>query len=193
MLVGYTDIPTTGGSDHQNLENAAVPDDGSGATAGASVSHSEGTIDDPLDPLASHASSYAQAADVCVLPSNGACTIGADLVRSQSNARATSGGASANDDGSVFTNITVLGTTRTIETPNQRIDLPGIGYVVFNEQVCDNEDDGASLADGCDTGDGHAGLTVRAIHVFITVEDALGLPAGAEVIVAEAHSDATYR
>jgi hypothetical protein len=72
--------------------------------------------------------------------------------------------------------------------PNQRIDVPGVGFVILNEQFCDNN---ASLAGRCADGAGHAGLTVRAIHVFVTVpNNALGLKTG-EVIVAEAHSDAT--
>jgi hypothetical protein len=72
------------------------------------------------------------------------------------------------------------------------VELPGIGFVIFNEQFCDN---GAALP-SCmgSTTPGHSGLTVRAIRVVITAPDnPAGLPAGAEVIVAEAHSDATFR
>ena len=65
--------------------------------------------------------------------------------------------------------------------PNTVIRLPlGLGYVVLNEQV----------PDGPETG--HTGLTVRAVHAVITAPfNLLGI--GAEVIVAEAHSDATFR
>ena len=61
------------------------------------------------------------------------------------------------------------------------INLPGIGFVILNEQ----------FSDGPETG--HSGLTVRAIHMVVTVPDnPFGLTAGAEIIVAEAHSDATF-
>lgn len=51
---------------------------------------------------------------------------------------------------------------------------------LLNEQV----------PDGPETG--HTGLTVRAVHAVVTLPLA-PLFAGAEVIVAEAHSDATFR
>jgi len=71
--------------------------------------------------------------------------------------------------------------------PNTKVEIPGVGYVIFNEQFCD---DGAALPD-C-AGSNHAGLTVRAIRLVVTVPDnALGLTVG-EVIVAEAHSDASF-
>jgi len=69
------------------------------------------------------------------------------------------------------------------------VELPGIGYVILNEQFCDN---GAALPD-CSDGSGHAGLTVRAVHVVVTVPgNPTGLQPGAEVILDEAHSDATW-
>jgi len=59
--------------------------------------------------------------------------------------------------------------------------------VIFNEQFCDN---GAALPD-C-AGSTHAGLTVRAIHLVVTVPDNdLGLRVG-DIIIAEAHSDASF-
>jgi hypothetical protein len=74
--------------------------------------------------------------------------------------------------------------------PNTVIEIPGIGFVILNEQFCDNA---ASLAAGCSDGTGHAGLTVRAIHVVVTVPgNPTGLTPGAEIIVAEAHSDAFF-
>ena len=41
------------------------------------------------------------------------------------------------------------------------ITLPGIGFVILNEQICEN---GATLANTCSDGTeaGHTGLTVRA-------------------------------
>jgi hypothetical protein len=57
----------------------------------------------------------------------------------------------------------------------------------------------AGLTDSKSTGDPgatcagtkHSGLTVRAIHVVVT-KGALGLLPGVDVVVAEAHSDATF-
>ena len=64
--------------------------------------------------------------------------------------------------------------------------------MILNEQFCDNQ---GTLAANCSDGTvfGHAGLTVRAIRVVVTVPDnALGLKTG-QVIVAESHSDADFR
>jgi hypothetical protein len=87
--------------------------------------------------------------------------------------------------------VTVNGTTVPLDaSPNQRVDIPGVGFVILNEQFCDNN---ASLVAKCADASGAAGLTVRAIHIFVTVpSNPLGLQTG-EVIVAESHSDAMFR
>jgi hypothetical protein len=181
--VGFVSIPPTGGHDHQDLDEARL----SGLTAGASVSDSSGD----LAPTASTASSYAQAAGVCALQSASGCTVGADLVHSVSNSTANGSGAASNDGDTKLLGVTVQGQVIPVEpAPNTRIEIPGVGFVILNEQFCDN---GASLAGHCANGTGHAGLTVRAIHAFVTVpSNPLGLKTG-EVVVAEAHSDATFR
>jgi hypothetical protein len=183
LMVGFVSIPATGGHDHQDLDETGL----TSATAGAAVSDSNGT----LGPTESAASSYAQAANTCVLQGATGCTIAAELVRAQSNSAANGSGASSNDTGTTLVAASVLGTPLSAAPPpNTVIDLPGIGFVILNEQFCDNN---ASLASGCAAGAGHAGLTVRAIHVVVTVPDnPLGVKTG-EVIVAEAHSDAMYR
>jgi hypothetical protein len=174
VLAGFVSIPPTGGRDHQDLDQAALPN----LTSGTAVSDSSGT----LSPSTSNASSYAQAQSVCAFPSAAGCTVAAQLVRSVSNSAADATGASSNAGDSQLVGVTVSG------APNQRVDIPGVGFVILNEQFCDNN---ASLAAHC-AGAGHAGLTVRAIHVFVTVPtNPLGLSTG-EVIVAEAHSDATF-
>jgi hypothetical protein len=180
VTVGFVSIPATGGEDHQDLDEAAL----SVLTAGASVADSRGT----LGPTASTATSYAQVAGVCLLPG---CTVRADVVRGESSSTANAAGASSNDGDTKLLGLTVNGTAMPVEPgPNQRVELPGIGFVILNEQFCD---DGAALASGCADGTGHAGLTVRAIRLVVTVpENPLGVKTG-EIIVAEAHSDATYR
>ena len=61
--------------------------------------------------------------------------------------------------------------------PNTQVSLPGVGYVVLNEQI--------------PTGDGvHAtGLTVNMIHVYLT-DPILGTPAG-EIVIGAAKSAAS--
>jgi len=180
VTVGFTSVPATGGHDHQDLDEATV----SAVTAGISVSDSRGT----LGTTESAASSYAQVAEVCLGPTEGGCTVGAELVRAESNSAANAAGASSNDGGTKILGATVGGTPVQVEPgPNQRIEIPGVGFVIFNEQFCDN---GAALPD-CG-GFTHAGLTVRAIHLVVTVPDnPLGLRVG-DIIIAEAHSDATF-
>jgi hypothetical protein len=63
VMVGFASVPSRGGHDHQDLDEATV----SGVTAGASVSDSRGT----LGTTESSASSYAQVAEVCLGPTEG--------------------------------------------------------------------------------------------------------------------------
>ncbi|HEV8682936.1 MAG TPA: choice-of-anchor P family protein [Actinomycetota bacterium] len=179
VTAGYVSIPATGGHDHQDLDQAAVL----GHTAGASVTDSTGT----LGPTLSRASSYAQATGVCVAPGPTGCTVGAELVRSESNSSAEATGARSDDGDSKLVGVVVAGNPVPVQAdPNTRIEIPGVGFVILNEQFCDG---GTTLPD-C-AGADHAGLTVRAIHLVVTVPDnPLGLRLG-EVIVSEAHSDAT--
>ena len=184
--VGFVDIPLNGGLDQQKLNKVEI----SGAvTAGASESESSGA----LGPSASTASSFARASGVCVLPSGSACTASATAVKTQSNSTANALGASSNANGTELLGIVVAGTPVAANPPpNTVIDLPGVGFVILNEQFCDNQ---GTLAANCSDGTlfGHAGLTVRAIRVVVTVPDnALGLKTG-QVIVAESHSDADFR
>ena len=127
---------------------------------------------------------------MCALPTASGCTVGAQLIRSVANSTAGAAGASSNAGDSQLVGVTVNGTTVPVDaSPNQRVDIPGVGFVILNEQFCDNS---ASLAARCSDGTGAAGLTVRAIHIFVTVpSNPLGLQTG-EVIVAEAHADAMF-
>jgi len=183
--VGFVDIPPSGGLDHQSLENVAIS---AAMSAGASESESSGT----LTGGASTASSFAQASEVCLLSGGNTCGIAATVVKSKSNSTATASGASSNDAGTQLVGVVVLGTpVSSAPPPNTVIDLPGIGFVILNEQFCDNEGTLPNCSDG--TVAGHAGLTVRAIRLFVTAPDnPLGLQTG-QVIVAESHSDAAFR
>jgi hypothetical protein len=175
-MVGYVSIPASGGRDHQDLDEAQV---GSTAGAGASVSESSGA----LSATASTASSYAQAGNVCLLEAGAACTISATVVRAQSNSTANASGASSNATGTQLVSVTAGSQTfSSAPPPNTVITLPGIGFVILNEQFADA------------AAPGHSGLTVRAIRVVVSVPDnPFGLEQGAEIIVAEAHSDASFQ
>lgn len=181
IVQGYVAIPATGGYAHQGYDQAAVPGDGSIATNGTWVTHSEGSI---ADPALSTATSYAQAENVCVLKNGTVCTVFAELLRSESASTAEDGVRSSTDGGSTKTflvNASVLGVRVTSGVNNEVVDLPGIGFVILNEQVADA------------AAPGHTGLTVSAIHVVITKEkNPFNLPVGADIVVAQAHSDATF-
>jgi len=87
------------------------------------------------------------------------------------------GDATGSDgEGSSLANLVVNGVSVDDPAPNTRLDLPGAGYVVLNEQI--------------PTGDGVAtsGITVNMIHVVLT--NLLGAKTG-EVIVGSATSGVT--
>jgi hypothetical protein len=148
------------------------------------------------------ASSFAETSGACVLSAGGLCQVSATVIRSQSNSTADPTGALSNAGGTQLLQATVLGsdvcTTLGLDAtctppPNTTIPLAGVGFVVLNEQVCDNN---GTLANGCADGTdaGHAGLTVRAIRIVVTVpSNPLGLALGTQIIVSEAHSDAEFK
>jgi hypothetical protein len=101
------------------------------------------------------AQSTASAASINIL--NGLIT--ADEVIANVMSSRTASGAASYADGSTFTNLVVAGVPVTSGdgpvAPNTNISLPGVGYVVLNEQI--------------PTGDGvtSSGMTVNMIHVYL--------------------------
>lgn len=101
------------------------------------------------------AQSTASAASVNIL--NGLIT--ADEVIANVMSSRTATGAASNADGSTFTNLVVAGVPVTsgdaAVAPNTKMNLPGVGYVVLNEQI--------------PSGDGvrSTGLTVNMIHLYL--------------------------
>jgi hypothetical protein len=182
---GFVSIPPTGGQSQQDLAQASV----SAGRVGAAQSESSGVLGLPTTT----ASSYAEAASVCVASGPSGCGVSAQVVRSQANSSGTSTTATSNDSGTSFVGLSVLGTPAAVgANRNQVVELPGIGFVILNEQFCDN---GAALPT-CTSGSaaGTSGLTVRAIHLVVTVpSNPTGLTPGSEIIVAEAHSDVMVR
>ena len=122
-----------------------------------------------MDMQASTAQSTAHLENVIVL--NGLITAETVIAATSSW---VSGAAGWNAEGSSFTNLAVngvpLGSGDYLPAPNTRVNLPGVGYVVLNEQIAS----------------GAAGITVNMIHVVL--QNALtGLTTG-EIIVASASS-----
>lgn len=175
-MVGFVTIPATGGRDYQDLDEVDI---GTTASADTFVTESSGA----LSATASTASSYAQAENVCLLRTSNVCTISATLIRSQSNSSADASRAASNENGTHLIGLVVGSQTfSSAPPPNTVITLPGIGFVILNEQFADAP------------AEGHSGLTVRAIRIVVSVpENPFGLVQGAEIIVAEAHSDAMFR
>jgi hypothetical protein len=119
------------------------------------------------------AQSTSSAASVNIL--NGLIT--ADEVVANVMSSAGQSGAFSNADGSTFTNLAVAGQSfpgDQVVAPNTNINLPGVGYVVLNEQI--------------PSGDGvtSSGMTVNMIHVYLQ-----SIPGGittGEIIVGSATS-----
>src|SRR6266540_1336020 len=101
------------------------------------------------------AHSTSSAASVNIL--NGLIT--ADEVVANVMSSASQGGAFSDAAGSTFTNLAIAGVGSlsgdSPVAPNTNISLPGVGYVVLNEQI--------------PSGDGvtSSGLTVNMIHVYL--------------------------
>jgi len=128
------------------------------------------------------AQSTASAASVNIL--NGLIT--ADELVANVASSAGQDGAFSSADGSTFTNLVIAGVgslsgDQTV-APNTNIPLPGVGYVVLNEQI--------------PSGDGvtSSGLTVNMIHVFQQTPilgllgEVLGYQTVGEIIVGSASS-----
>ncbi|MCL6439572.1 MAG: hypothetical protein K6T51_13270 [Rubrobacteraceae bacterium] len=82
--------------------------------------------------------------------------------------------------GSRFANLRVLGLPLPVNVrPNTKISLPGIGYVVINQQIIPKPTSKARTQ-------------VNGLHVYVTTKNLLGIPVGTEIIVAHADTKA-YR
>src|SRR5256885_2510518 len=128
-----------------------------------------------IGPAEAGAQSTSSAASVNIL--NGLIT--ADEVVANVMSSAGQSGALSDAAGSTFTNLTVAGRSLSGDqavAPNTNVSLPGVGYVVLNEQI--------------PTGDGvtSSGLTVNMIHVYLqSLVGGILNPAG-EIIVGSATS-----
>ena len=121
---------------------------------------------------ASDAVSSATLGQVSIL--NGLIT--ADGIVAMASSTVDGGGANSNAEGSSLANLVVNGVQVSDPAPNTRMDLPGVGYVVFNEQI--------------PTGDGvtSSGMTVNMIHVVLQQPGLFGYETTGEIIVGSASS-----
>lgn len=103
-------------------------------------------------------------------------TITADLITTTAQAAFTNGTGSASATTTLL-HVKVLGTTLSANpAPNTKITLPGLGYVIVNEQK--------TTVTSTD-----AKATVNALNIVVTTSNSFGLPVGTHIIVA--HSDAS--
>jgi hypothetical protein len=160
---GQVRLPSEGGFVAADVDALAAPE----VRVDAITTMTSGAT----DTQASTAQSTAHLENVNVL--NGVITAKTVIAATSSW---VSGAAGWNAEGSSFTNLAVngvlLGSGDYLPAPNTRVDLPGVGYAVLNEQIAS----------------GASGITVNMIHVVL--RNALtGLTTG-EIIVASASSSA---
>jgi uncharacterized repeat protein (TIGR01451 family) len=180
VVLGATDIPRTGGDEALHIEQLGIPDNNPIIQFKAGDSHSSGQ----LDPLGSKA--FAQVADLCLLPG---CIVKATALTSAVSSFETENGLES-DDSETSLLVTVGDQNIGDVEPNTVIELPGLGFLVLREEFCDGSAPPTDPITPC-AGQTSSGLTVRAIHLVVTVPDnALNLEAGIQVIVASAHTDA---
>jgi len=161
-------LPQAGGMEQADVDNAAVPN-----TFGAAglTSITTGQLDQSLVS----ATTSAEAADVTIL--NGLITAKAVLALATSYANGTR--AASESNGSTLLNLVIAGVSYPdgAPPPNTRVALPGVGYVVLNEQSVGG-DGGYSTS-----------LTVNMIHVYLIIP-LTGASAG-EIVVGTATSTAS--
>jgi uncharacterized repeat protein (TIGR01451 family) len=193
VIQGFVQISPLGGADEQHVARVTLPADGSLLDVKAADSSSVGT----LSSAGAAAVSVAEVAGdgtgpLCLLRAGSSCAIEATAIRSEARSAADgTGDSTSTDGGTTLVNLKVLGAPVPLDVaPNTTINLPGIGFVVLNEQTCDG---GGAAIHQC-SGYPHSGITVRAVHVVVNVLDnVLGLAPGIELVVAEAHADSTFR
>ncbi|MFL6158770.1 MAG: choice-of-anchor P family protein, partial [Marmoricola sp.] len=191
LLLGYVQIAPSGGAESEHVAGVVIPSTGVAVNAQAADSSAAGSY----TSTASTSRSWAEVAGdatkpACVLSYVTDCVVKATLIRSEARSNADSGGSTSTDTGTSLVGLRVLGIPiAATPDPNTTIALPGIGFIILNEQFCDN---GAAVSHTCSAA-GHTGITVRAVRVVVTVaNNLLHLTPGVELIVAEAHADTTF-
>ena len=161
-------LPTAGGMTSADADAAAVANL-LGADGLRSIA--TGQLDDSLASV----TASAETGNLNVL--NGLIT--AKAVVALATSYATGATAASEANGSTLLALVVNGVAYDdgAPTPNTRINLPGVGYVLLNEQI--------AQGDGIHS----SALTVNMIHVYLT--DALTGSTTGEIIVGSAQSSAS--
>jgi hypothetical protein len=104
--------------------------------------------------------------------------ITARAVKAVAQDKVRGGNRTSSTEGSRFVNLKVAGTPVEVDpAPNTRLPLPGIGYVIVNEQQVPSSPTST------------ARVKVNGLRVVVTKDNALGLPVGTQIVVA--HAEAT--
>jgi len=161
-------LPQGGGMEDADVDNAGVTNT-FGAVGLTSIT--TGQVDQGLVSV----TVSAEAADVNIL--NGLIAAKTVLTLATSYANGTT--AASESDGSTLLDLVIAGVSYAdgAPAPNTRVELPGVGYVVLNEQI--------SSGDGVHS----TTLTVNMIHVYL-VDQLTGASVG-EIVVGAAMSTAT--
>jgi hypothetical protein len=102
--------------------------------------------------------------------------IGAQAIRVVAQDRYRNAKRQSSSAGTAVAGLVVAGASHgTVKTPNTRINIKGVGYVVVNE---------TELA----TPSSNDPTSVRGLHLYVTRQNSYGLPVGAEIIVGQASS-----
>ena len=161
-------LPGSGGMADSALPSVTVP---STLSAEGLASITTGQLDQALVS----ATTTAEAAKVQVLDG----LISADAVLAVATSYANGVAAASEANGSALVGLVVndLSYGDVPPAPNTRVNLPGVGYVVLNEQI--------PTGDGVHT----TGLMVNMIHVYL-IDSVLGTLTG-EIVVGAAQSAAS--
>lgn len=138
-------LPSTGGMSVGDAETFGVP---TAIDARWLTAVTTGAVDNPVSSL----QSTSELENVSVLSG----LITADVVTAIASSYQNASVAASNAAGSGFANLVVNGVAVTTDVaPNTRVDLPGVGYAVLNEQK--RSGDGVTSS----------GITVNMIHVVL--------------------------
>jgi hypothetical protein len=169
QLFAASTLPDLGGMADSELSSIAVQNL---LTAGGLTSITTGQSDGTLVS----ATTTAEAADVNLLGG----LITARTAVAVTTSYVNGGGAASEATGSTLLGLVINGLSYGDVSPaaNTRVDLPGVGYVILNEQI--------------PTGDGvrSTGLTVNLIHAYL-IDPSLGTVTG-DIVVGMARSAASF-
>ena len=174
-------LPCGGGSKSSDALRLVIPDGNGGHILSSATSRS--TVDGTMDSNGGESTSTHTLEKLSLL--NGRITADALITRAHTE-------TTANDDvrstGSVqLLNLRIDGVLKATLDANVKVNLPGIGFIVINKQVCnDDETDNSPCV-----GEHYNEITVYALQIVVDTLNSL-LPIDANIIVGAAHSDVNF-